>query len=194
LSKRKYRMGARAAATAATRDRILDAAQEMLARVTGDSSLEDVALSAGTTVQTVLRHFGSKEGLLDAVTRRASEIVRHERAQVPVGDVPAAVRNLVRHYERWGDLVMRMLAEERRRPIVRKATDRGREVHYEWVARTFEPQLSGLRGAARERRTAQLVAVCDIYVWKLLRRDMKLGILQTEMAVIELIEGLELGG
>ena len=37
---------------------------------------------------------------------------------------------------------------------------------------------------------AQLVAVCDVYVWKVLRRDMKLGVAQAEVALIEMIEGL----
>jgi AcrR family transcriptional regulator len=187
--KRRYRMSARADAKAATRERIIDTADAVFLRSPDEgSSLEDVAKGAGTTVQTVLRHFGSRDGLIEAVIRRASEPVRKERAHVPEGDVPAAVHNLVRHYERYGDMVLRLLAIEHRRPILRKATDRGREVHYEWVDNTFAPQLAALRGAARERRRAQLVAVCDVYVWKLLRRDMELGIPQTETAIVELIE------
>jgi AcrR family transcriptional regulator len=190
--KRSYRMGARADAKAATRERILDAAGKRLAPGGGgeDPSLEDIAADAGTTVQTVLRHFGSKDGLLEAILHQLSELARRERSKVPPGDVPAAAKNLVRHYERYGDAVMRVLAEEQRRPVLRRFTDRGRQVHYEWVERTFEPQLGQLSGQARARRRAQLVAVCDVYTWKLLRRDMKLGARETELALIELIEGL----
>jgi AcrR family transcriptional regulator len=189
--KRPYRMGARADAKAATRERILDAAGERLSPASGEApSLEDIAVDADTTVQTILRHFGSKDRLFEATMRRLSEIVRRERSKVPVGDVPAAVKNLVQHYERYGDLVMRVLAEEYRRPVLGKFTDHGRQVHHEWVDRTFGPQLASLSGAARARRTAQLIAVCDVYMWKLLRRDMKLGVGETELALIELIEGL----
>jgi AcrR family transcriptional regulator len=184
-------MGARADAAAATRERILDTAGRLFWRALGESSsLEEVAKGAGTTVQTVLRHFGSKDGLMEAALRRASEGVRKERGAAPVGDVPGAVGNLMEHYERMGDVVIRMLAEEHRIPLLRKATDHGREVHRDWVARTFEPQLDEVGGATRERRLAQLVAVCDVYVWKVLRRDMKLDVAQTEAALIELIEGL----
>lgn len=190
-SKRKYRMGARADAKVATRERILEAAGVLLWQILSErSSLEDVAKSAGTTVQTVLRHFGSKEGLIEVAARRVSEGVRRERAEAPVGDIPGAVSNLVEHYERYGSVVVRMLAEEHRIPILHKAADRGREVHHEWVARTFEPHLTRLHGTERERRMAQLVAVCDVYVWKLLRSDMKLGVPQTETALTELIERL----
>jgi AcrR family transcriptional regulator len=189
--KRDYRMAARADAKAATRERILDAAEALFLRSASEgSSLEDLARGAGTTVQTVLRHFGSREGLLEAAVGRASERVRRERARAPVGDVPGAVRNLIEHYERYGDLVMRMLAEEHRVPLLGKIADDGRAIHREWVARTLAPQLAGLRSGARRRRMAQLVAVCDVYTWKLLRRDMKLGSRQVESALIELIEGL----
>jgi AcrR family transcriptional regulator len=189
---RPYRQVARAEAQQRTRDALLDAASEELTKDgLSKASLEAVAAKAGVTKQTALRHFGSKEGLIEAAIRRASEIVRKERAKAPIGDVPGAVRNLMDHYERYGDLMMRLLAEGNWFYLVRKVTDRGRDLHREWVERTFEPQLAGLSGEARKRRTAQLVAVCDLYVWKILRRDMKLDVTETEVAVIELIEGLE---
>ncbi len=191
-ARRPYKKVAREQSEQRTRDALLDAADEELARDgLSHASLESVAAKAGVTKQTLLRHFGSKEGLIEATIRRASELVRKERAKAPVGDVPGAVRNLMKHYERYGDLMMRLLAEGHRSYLVRKVTDRGREVHLEWVKRTFEPQLRSLRDdEARKVRMAQLVAVCDVYVWKLLRRDMKLNVSQAQAALIELIESL----
>lgn len=191
---RPYKQVARALAREHTREALLDVADEEL--YDGGypkASLDSLAARAGVTKQTLLRHFGSKDGLIEAAIGRLSEIVRRERARAPVGDVPGAVRNLMEHYERWGDRVLRILAEEHRIPLLRKMTDRGREVHVEWVEKTFAPQLTRLSDRARERRAAQLVAVCDVYVWKLLRRDMGLDVAQTEIALIELIEGLQAG-
>jgi AcrR family transcriptional regulator len=187
--RRPYKLLARAESQQRTRDALLDAAiDEFSGEGWQRTSLEALARRAGVTKQTLLRHFGSKDGLLEATIRRTSEIVR---PPAPTGDVPGAVRNLMVHYERWGDLVLRVLAEEHRIPLVRKGTDRGRHVHQEWVERTFEPQLSNLGDdQARKLRMAQLVAVCDVYVWKVLRRDMKLGVAQAEIALIGLIEGL----
>jgi AcrR family transcriptional regulator len=195
INQRSYKQVARARGQQRTRDALLDSAvDEFYKGRWQKTSLEALSKKAGVTKQTLLRHFGSKDGLIEAAIRHTSEIVRKERAHAPIGDVPGAVRNLIDHYERYGDLVMRVLAEEHRFPLVRKMTDRGREVHCEWVARTFEPQLAkNLSDEARERRMAQLVAVCDVYVWKLLRRDMKLDVPQAEIALIELIEGLEEG-
>jgi AcrR family transcriptional regulator len=189
---RPYKQVARARAQQRTRDALIDAANEEFSKDgTSKASLETVAAKAGVTKQTALRHFGSKDGLIEAAFRRLSESVRKERGTAPVGDVPGAVRNLMEHYERYGDMMMRLLGEGHLFYLLRRATDHGRQVHLEWVERTFEPQLASLRGGERARRTAQLVAVCDVYVWKLLRRDMKLNVTQAEIALIELIEGLE---
>ena len=185
-------MVARAQATAALRERILDSTGRLFEELASDRfSLDDVAAGAATTVQTVLRHFRSKDQLLWATMSRAMDRVREERMQAPVGDVPAAVRNLVEHYEDRGDMVLRWLAEEDRNPFMHEILDHGRAFHHEWVARTFAPQLEPIRGTAKRRRLAQLVAITDVYVWKLLSHDMALSRAQTQAAIIEMIEGLE---
>jgi AcrR family transcriptional regulator len=188
---RPYRQVARERSQRQTREALLDAAGSALASGGwAKASLESLATKAGVSKQTALRHFGSKDGLLEAAIRRVSEIVRRERAQAPTDDVPGAIENLVTHYERWGDMVVRMLAEEHRSALVRKIADHGRQVHHDWVERTFALELAALDPRARRLRTAQLVAVCDVYVWKLLRHDMRLGVTDTEAALTEIVEGL----
>jgi AcrR family transcriptional regulator len=190
--RRDYRMVARAQAQAATSERILDSTDRLFFDSASDRfSLEDVAAGAGTTVQTVLRHFSSKKLLLRACMDRAMESVRRERAETVIGDVADAVRNVVRHYEERGDLVLRWLAEEGRNPFLREVVERGRELHREWVATAFAPQLSSMSGARRQSRLAQLVALTDVYMWKLLRRDMRLSRARTRAAIVQMIEGLE---
>jgi AcrR family transcriptional regulator len=185
-------MVARAQATVATRERILDSTERLFLTSASDGfSLEDVAEGAGTTVQTVLRHFGSKDSLLAATSQRAMAEVRRARMSAPVGDVRGAVENLVEHYEQLGDVVLRWLSEEGRNRFLHEMVDRGRELHREWVANTFAPQLEPLGGDTRRRRLAQLVALTDVYTWKLLRRDMELGRKETERAIAEMIERLE---
>ena len=50
--------------------------------------------------------------------------------------------------------------------------------------------LAGLRGAPRAIRLAQLIAVCDVYTWKILRRDRGLTVDQTRRALCTLLEPL----
>ena len=56
--------------------------------------------------------------------------------------------------------------------------------------RVFGPQQAGLAEHARAIRRAQLVALTDVYLWKLLRLDAGLGRAQAEAAVLEMIEAM----
>lgn len=186
---RPYRMVARAETTAATAERIVDAAIELFWETPGEQvSLDEVARRAGVAVQTVIRRFGGRDGLYAAAAEREAERVGKQRDEAPVGDPPAAVRVLLDHYEAMGDRVVRLLAEEVREPALRPVAERGRILHREWCARVFAPALSTRAGAEHTRTLAQLVAVCDVYTWKLLRRDAGLSRRQTELAIVELLE------
>jgi AcrR family transcriptional regulator len=169
--RRPYRMTARAAAAAATGERILDAAAEVFYDK-GDLALDDVAARAGVTVQTVIRR------------------VRDQRDTAAVGDVPAAVRVLADHYEEMGDRVLALLALEDRSAAAAQVVGQGRLLHRAWCERVLAPALAGLDEAARARRLAQLVAVTDVYTWKLLRRDAGLSRDDVELALRELLDPL----
>ena len=54
----------------------------------------------------------------------------------------------------------------------------------------FAPQLARLAGHARERRLTALFAATDIYLWKLLRRDLKCGRKQAEDTFRRLASGV----
>lgn len=181
-------MRARASAAQATEDRILGAARELFtARFYDEVTLAHVAAAAGVSSQTVIRRFGSKEGLVAAVAEQAADEVRAERDRAPAGDVQRAIANLVAHYEREGDNVLRLLAQEDRVPALKRVTDQGRRLHYAWIDRVFAEPLAAADPADRARRRAQLIAVCDVYAWKVLRRDLGLSAGETEAALIELV-------
>jgi AcrR family transcriptional regulator len=190
--KRPYRMRARARAAAETGQRILEAVIELhRERFWDQVSLEDIAERAGVTVQTVIRRFGTKERLIEAAAEEGTRQVIRQRDQAPVGDIEGAVENLVDHYEEWADSALRLLAQEERVAAFRSVTDAARAFHYEWVERTFAPLLAKRTGTARRRLLAELIAICDVYFWKLLRRDLGLSREQTEIAIRETILALE---
>jgi AcrR family transcriptional regulator len=190
--RRPYRMTARAAAAAATGERILDAAAEVF-YATGDLSLDAVAARAGVSVQTVIRRFGGRDGLFAAGLERESGRVRDQRDTAVVGDVDDAVRVLLDHYEEYGERVLTLLALEHRSPAAAEVVAQGRALHRSWCERVLGPALAGLDGAARARRLAQLVAVTDVLTWKLLRRDAGLPRADVELALRELLQPL-MGG
>ena len=79
-STRSYTMTARARSVEQTRTRILDATFALHSeRLAGDIALDDIADRAGVSVQTVLRHFGNRDGLIRATVEHASTQVVEER-------------------------------------------------------------------------------------------------------------------
>jgi AcrR family transcriptional regulator len=191
VERRPYRMVARAGSTAATGERILDAAVAAFWERPGEQiPLDEVARRAGVTVQTVIRRFGGRDGLIVAATERELARVRAERDPAAVRDAAEAVDQLVTHYEALGDRILALLADESRISALREVADAGRRFHRSWCETVFHGALAHLGGVARDRRLAQLVAVCDVYIWKLLRLDAGLSRGETELAMLELLQPL----
>lgn len=188
--KRRYRQSARARAAKQTAARILDAFAARLRVDWFDQiTLDQVARDAEVTVPTIIRRFGTKEGLLEAAWDRMGEQIRKRRT-VHVGDPSAAVRAVVRDYEVVGDLIVRALAQEERYPAFRAVNDQGRAHHRSWVEACFAPWLEGLGSAERRRRLDSLIAATDLYLWKLVRRDMGRSRAHVQALMLELIEGV----
>lgn len=182
---RTYRMDARARAVEQTRERILGAFFELgTDRLLPEISLEDVAAEAGVSVQTILRHFGTRAGLLDATMEHALTRVAEER-EAPVGDVDAAVAVIVDHYERRGKTALLMLAQEHADPAVGELTRRGRQLHRTWVTDVFAPFVS-----EDDELVDLLVVATDVYTWKILRLDGRLSRARTQARMHRLVSTL----
>jgi AcrR family transcriptional regulator len=185
---RSYSQTKRAVATERGRSAILTAAQELF-RDEGrfELPLDEVAERAGCSERTVLRHFGSKEGLMVAAIAAAEQAVMESRT-APPGDVAGAIRRLVGHYEETGDQVVGWLALADRYPLVRQATESGTRMHEAWVEAVFAPDLEPLDRGVRRLRKAVLASLTDVYLWELLRRRQGLGRRATEAAMLDLVE------
>jgi AcrR family transcriptional regulator len=185
-------MAARAESARETGARILDVALELFTGKAYDEvALEEIAARAKVTKRTVLRRFGSKESLFLAANERSGLEEMRRRNEAPIGDVAAGVSVVIDSYERFGANRLRVLAQEDRIPVVARDVAIGRKLHVAWVRRTFAPLIAPMTGAARKRRIAVLVALTDVYMWKLLRHDLGLTRADTERALVELIEKLK---
>jgi AcrR family transcriptional regulator len=170
--KRLYRQTARAAAAESLRQRVVAAFHGLLLRRWIDEiTLDSVAASAGTTRQTVIRLFGGKDGLLEAVIGLIQAEAAPRVAMPGHVSGRVALKGLIAHYEAAGDMVLRFLAQEERHAALRPLLAKGRHEHRAWVAERFGANQGGMSGLERERQITRLVVATDIYTWKLLRRD-----------------------
>ena len=193
LEVRRYTQGARAEAAEATGQRIVDAfLSRLMSQWYDEITLDRVAADAGVTVQTVIRRFGGKEGLLTAAVQTFTKQVDARRA-APRDDVDAVVRHLLADYEEAGDGVVRMLSLEGRHPALKEVLDFGRGEHRRWVTEAFAGSLQKVDAGGRQRAADALVVATDVYTWKLLRRDMGRSPAATSHIIRQMVNGIIAG-
>jgi len=174
MKKRTYDMGTRQQAKDSTRDAIVRATIDaFMAERSFAITLPTIAEHAKVTVKTVLRHFGSREAVIEAAWAQAYDEVMAERTPPP-GDLEGALKVLIAHYERRGSIGLVMLADENDPRAVRM-NSAGRLAHREWVEEVFADRLPE-QAAARTRLVDVLVVATDLYAWKLLRIDRGLSV------------------
>jgi AcrR family transcriptional regulator len=185
---RSYVQRDRARAAQANTERILEAALELFAEQPFDRiTLASVAERAGVGVQTVVRRVGTKDGLVRAVNAWVLPQVGAARGDPEPSDPADVAAAVARQYERWGALIDRTLRQEDVSPALAEGADAGRRAHREWISAAFADELRALPPARRRRLRAQLVAVCGVELWHVLRRDEGLSAAAARAAVADLI-------
>lgn len=176
---RTYTKVARADAEERTKTALTDAATRAFFEDDWTAtSLQSIASEAGVTKQTLLRHFGSKEGLANAAFDRAMRDAVEHRFAVEPGDLEGAVDTLIEHYEAMGDRALKLEALHGDSEFVKA----GREFHYAWIDRVF--------GAVGQRRRAALIAVCDVHTWRLLSEHLALPRREVRATLLLAIRGV----
>lgn len=187
-SSRPYVMKARAEASAATRERILAAARDLLVMHSfDDMTIEAIAARGETTVRTVLRIFASKEELFAEALHSLGEL---GHAAIIPGDIAAMVSSTYDFYEKVGDTVIRWLADEPRLPAMQAHLNLGRRHLRAWIAEAFAPELKRREPEARKRLHDALIVAFDVYTWKLVRRDFGLGRKAAQPVVESIVRAL----
>jgi AcrR family transcriptional regulator len=141
-------------------------------------------------VQTVIRRFNSKEGLIEAAIASGETGVRDDQDEVPAGDIEQVLDYILAHYERDGDAVLRTLAIEDKLAAAKRLASHGRLTHRGWCARVFAPYLPPATDDAYPVRLDAFVAATDLYLWKLIRRDLGRTAEQTRQVMRELLYAL----
>ncbi|MHB8670886.1 MAG: TetR/AcrR family transcriptional regulator [Acidimicrobiales bacterium] len=187
--RRPYSQSKRASSTEDTTRRVMSAAVQLWRERDYDQiTLGDIAAGAGVSLSTVIRRFATKEGVVEAVLASDAVGTGHARDEVAVGDAAGAVEMIVDDYEQNGDAVVRMLAFEHRIAVLGVVCAAGRRQHRDWVQRVFSPWLSSGSSGVRARRLDELVAATDVYIWKLLRRDLGRSVNEVKVMVLELCQ------
>jgi AcrR family transcriptional regulator len=188
---RKYEMGVRAKAAETTSEEIIRVVGELWMKYSiHEITLHMVAQNAGVTVMTILRKFGSKEGLFEAAIRTDTAGIQDVRKESQAGNISQAISILMKEYEYAGQAVIRTLAVENDLPVAAKILKKGRELHKEWCQRIFAQYLPESNDKEYQIMLGTFYAATDIYKWKLLRIDLGYSKEETEKIFIKTVRGI----
>lgn len=166
---RRYTQTSRSAQTLARRQRMIHAVFELIDRGSfGEVTLQGVADEAGVSLKTVVRHFGSKEGLLRQAMDEARGVEEDNRS-VPVGDLDAVCRVLAERYEVMAEQIYRTGDVELTYHWLSDWVQMARTSHLDWLAEAFDPWLPA-EGPEREDRLMCLFSATEIRSWWAIRQ------------------------
>jgi len=185
---RRYSMERRSAKVEATKARVRTAATALYAAHPEHFALKTVAEQAGTSVQTVLRIYGSKAALVASLLESSRGPPRQ------VGGLPEHIETAIRarysEYEKNADVLNPAPGDGRRDPSQAKQIETTRQVHRAWVEKVFADSLGTQASLAEQARLFGLIVATDVSVWRLLRRDFGLYRRAAEAVVIGIIAAL----
>ena len=188
---RKYKMGVRAKAAETTSEEIIRVVGELWMKYSiHEITLHMVAQNAGVTVMTILRKYGSKEGLFEAAIRADTAGIQDVRKESQAGNIIQSISILMKEYEYAGPAVIRTLAVENDLPVAAKILKKGRELHKEWCKRIFAQYLPVSNDKEYKIMLGSFYAATDIYKWKLLRKDLGYSEEETEKIFIKTVQGI----
>lgn len=189
--KRSYQMSKRAESSAQTALDIFAATAELWhEHAIGDITLEAIAERANVSVRTIIRRYGSKEGLFEACIQNNAVDMESHREKAEPGNVDDVIHCLLTDYEAHGDAMVRTLAVEEQLDIARRVLKAGRIYHREWCQRMFAPFLPEKQTNGYEQELMAFVAATELYLWKLLRRDLNYDLKATQQTFKRLVNGI----
>ena len=180
-------------------DRVLTAAEELIvAGGFAEATVTELAERAGVARATVFSRFGSKLGVLEALSRRCAGGPRMQaiRAAVALDDpqrvLPVLIDATSEHWEEQGHILRTMKAVAELEPSARELVDAQREDQRTSIEAVVATLVRGGRTSelSRPRLVAALHLVTSLEAFMELRRDAGLSLAATKDVLVRMGEGL----
>ena len=155
-----------------------------------DITLDMIAREANVTKRTILRKFGSKEGLLTESLSYDPADISAKRNHAKPGDIDDILNTLLSNYENIGEAAIRTINLESELEVARQIGVKGRKLHRNWCKKVFAPFLPNSKSPNFEIQLTSFISVTEIYLWKLMRKDLKLSKKKTFAIFKNMLEGV----
>jgi len=148
-----------------TRDRILDAALELMTAGEQALTIAAVAVAAGVTDRTVYRHFETREMLLDAVWPRMQQRVKSKGFPRTAEALIQTPRDLFPQFDAQRNLVLASVYSGSGREVRLKSNAERQAA----MLACIDDALPGLPETTRRRRAAIAQLIDSAYAWAVMK-------------------------
>src|SRR5262249_9059968 len=200
MPSRRYRSGRGTASSARTVERVLDAAADLVAAdAFHTATMDDLARRAGVARATVFTRFGSKLGVLEALSLRCAggPEMRALREAQAVADPVAALDALLLAGCNRGEKEGYIMVQLKAIAVLERDASAIIDAQYDDQRGGMEALARGLQKAGRLRQgwsvaraTAALHALTSVETFMLLRRDHGLSLAKVKQTIVELARAM----
>ena len=156
-----------------THQRILDAVRNLSLDFWLDEiTLNQIADQANVCVQTLFRHFDSRDELIEESLENFIHVIQDQRPDTRDVSVQSIVDILLNNYEQNGNWIFRLQSQEKRFSGIAKWNRAWQETQLEWVQRNFAVYLQALSTINQQELEEILFSLTDVQFWKIYRHDL----------------------
>ncbi len=165
---------------AMTRQKIFSAVRELLREQwLEDLTTQNIAAAAGVSVQSLYRHFRSREDLIACALDEVLLVDASFPALPQQLSLAGILEGLGAYYESHGSIMLKLKNQASRQTQIAIQWQQLQARHREWVEANFEIFLQSLYPAQRQGLADQLTCLTSLEIWAVYRLD--LGRSQVEL-------------
>lgn len=136
-------------------------------------TLLQIAEKANVSIQTLFRHFGSREQLIQHAVSQISAEIRVQHAIPEEVSVQSIVSNLDEYYDLNGLFIIRLRSQAARLAEFEEFQAGWQNSHHRWIQNSFAVYLQALTTVSQNELTDTLFGLTDVHFWYVYHHELR---------------------
>jgi AcrR family transcriptional regulator len=136
-------------------------------------TLFQIAEKANVSIQTLFRHFGSREQLIQHAVNLISADILSQHAIPDEVSVQSIVSNLNEYYDLNGHFIIRLRSQAERLPEFEEFQAGWQNSHHRWIQNSFAIYLQALTTVSQNELADTLFGLTDVHFWYVYHHELR---------------------
>jgi AcrR family transcriptional regulator len=136
-------------------------------------TLFQIAEKANVSIQTLFRHFGSREQLIQHAVNLISADILSQHAIPDEVSVQSIVSNLIEYYDLNGLFIIRLRSQAARLAEFEDFQVGWQNSHHQWIQNSFAIYLQALTTISQNELADTLFGLTDVHFWYVYHHELR---------------------